>query len=97
MHDDTDILTGAELLAEIGLDPHAIRDILGDDETRIGHCPGWDMPAHHCRAEGHLCRCQPYGRPRCTRGHHLQANSVRAGGVTDDHIHTENLPAASAR
>ncbi len=51
MHDDTDILTGAELLAEIGLDPHAIRDILGDDETRIGHCPGWDMPAHHCVGE----------------------------------------------
>ena len=47
MHDDTDILTGAELLAEIGLDPHAIRDILGDNETRIRHCPGWDMPAHH--------------------------------------------------
>ena len=51
MYDDTDILTGAELLAEIGLDPHAIRDILGDDETRIRHCPGWDMPAHHVVGE----------------------------------------------
>ena len=48
---DTENLTSAELLAEIGLGPHAIRDILGDDETRTRRCPDREMPPRHAVGE----------------------------------------------
>ena len=41
---DIDILTGGELLAEAGLPAHAIRNILGESQTRIQHCPGRPTP-----------------------------------------------------
>ena len=37
---DIDIPTGSELLAEAGLPAHAIRNILGENQGRIQHCPG---------------------------------------------------------
>ena len=41
---DIDILTGSELLAEAGLPAHAIRNILGENQGRIHHCPGRSTP-----------------------------------------------------